>query len=212
MNYQIKILYFILFQYVNTVRNPLLVHIAGRIRKKKQRRLLNKRKRKPPFLWIENTYIYIYIYISFNSFCLKKKHTRTFFLKVHQLNLEQQGRSSTTEGYIYRHRLITRSTTTIPSTTYNSYYYQPSATSFLNYYQPPPTFTNEYITTNQTDNLCPRQKNVHRNCQRSCHGINQNTNCRHNRICVCDHNCGFSCLSRSNNNFIFILLIRKINL
>lgn len=121
------------------------------------------------------------------------------FCQAHQLNLEQHGRSSTTEGYIYRHRLITRSTTT-PSTTFNHYYFHPTSTltSFLNYYQPSPTFANEYITTNQTENLCPRHKNVHRNCQRSCQGTNQNTNCRHQRICVCDHNCGFSCLSRSN--------------
>ncbi len=97
--------------------------------------------------------------------------------------------------------MITRSTTT-PLTTFNHYYYHSPSTStlasFLNYYQPSPTFVNEYIPTNQTENLCPRQKNVHRNCQRSCHGINQNTNCRHQRICVCDHNCGFSCLSRGN--------------
>ena len=118
------------------------------------------------------------------------------------LNLEQQGRSSTTEAYIYRHRLITRSTTPPPST-YRPFDYSPSATltSFLHYYQPSPTFANEYLGSNQTETLCVRQKNVHRNCQRACHGINQNNNCRHQRICVCDHNCGFSCLSRSKIDF-----------
>jgi hypothetical protein len=135
--------------------------------------------------------------ISFSVFLPKLK----LFCQAHHLNLEQQGRTSTTEAYIYRHRLITQSTI-IPSTTFNNYYFYSTSTStvtpFLNYYQPLPTFPNEQIQINQTDNLCPRQKNVHRNCQRSCHGINQNTNCRHQRICVCDHNCGFSCLSRSN--------------
>ena len=127
-----------------------------------------------------------------------------FFRRAYYLNLEQQGRTSTTEGYIYRHRLVTRSTTT-PSITLSHYefFYSTStstATTFPNYYQPSPTFSNEYYPSNQTESLCPRQKNVHRNCQRSCHGINQNTNCRHQRVCVCDHNCGFSCLSRSNKN------------
>lgn len=110
---------------------------------------------------------------------------------------DQQGRSSTTEGYIYRHRLVTRTTTTPSIIFTNNPDYYSSSTSFLNYYQPSPTFTNEYSSINQTENLCPRQRNVHRNCQRSCHGTNQNTNCRHHRICVCDHNCGFSCLSRT---------------
>jgi hypothetical protein len=139
------------------------------------------------------------------------------FCRAHHLNLEQQGRSSTTEAYIYRHRLITRSTTT-PSTKFNNYYFYSTTTtttstspltSFLNYYQPSPTFVNEYLPINQTENVCPRQKNVHRNCQRSCHGMNQNTNCRHQRICVCDHNCGFSCLSRSNQKSIKILFQKK---
>ncbi len=112
------------------------------------------------------------------------------------MNSEQQGRSSTTEAYIYRHRLVTRSTT--PLSTINNYDFYPTSTvtSFLNYHQPKPTFVNEHVPLNQTENLCPRQKNVHRNCQRSCQGVNQNGNCRHQRICVCDHNCGFSCLSR----------------
>jgi len=147
----------------------------------------------------------------------KKKKLCEFFCQAQHLNLEQQGRSSTTEGYIYRHRLITRSTTT-PSSTFNNYDIHSTSTSFLNYYQPSPTFVNEYLPPNQTENLCPRQKNVHRNCQRSCHGINQNSNCRHQRICVCDHNCGFSCLSRSKtkNNFdliktLFVLLFRYSN-
>ncbi|CAF0955032.1 unnamed protein product, partial [Rotaria sordida] len=137
MNYGIRIIYFILFQYVNTIRNPLLVHIA-----------------------------------------------------------EQQSRTSSTEPYIYRHRLITRSTTTTPPITINNYDFSSTSTTFLHYYQPSPTFINEYISSNQTENICPRQKNVHRNCQRSCHGTNQNTNCRQQKICICDHNCGFSCLSR----------------
>ncbi|UJR30906.1 hypothetical protein I4U23_018416 [Adineta vaga] len=138
MYYQIQLIFFLLFQYVNMIRNPLLVHIA-----------------------------------------------------------EQQGRASTTEAYVYRHRLVTRTSTTL--TTINNYdhYGSTTVTSYLNYYQPKPTFTNEYVQANRTENLCPRQKNVHRNCQRSCHGTNQNTNCRYQRICVCDHNCGFSCLSRS---------------
>ncbi len=136
-----------------------------------------------------------------------------FFSEAQHLHLEQQGRASTTESYIYRHRLITRSTTpSTPSTTFNHYEFYPTSTltSFLTHYQPSPTFVNEFVPTNQTENLCPRQKNVHRNCQRSCHGINQNTNCRHQRICVCDHNCGFSCLSRSNNQRTIEILSEKL--
>ena len=124
----------------------------------------------------------------------------TFSSQAHHLNLEQQGRSSTTEAYIYRHRLITRSTSTPLPIIHNYDFYSTStSTSFLHYHQPTPTFVNSYAPANQTEDICPRQKNVHRNCQRSCHGINQNTNCRQQRICVCDHNCGFSCLARSNS-------------
>lgn len=119
-----------------------------------------------------------------------------FFCQAHHLNLEQQGRTTATEAYIYRHSVVTRSTTTGSITVNNNDYYSTS-TSFLHYYQPPPTFVNEHASSNQTENICPRQKNVHRNCQRSCHGTNQNTNCRQQKVCVCDHNCGFSCLSRS---------------
>ncbi|CAF4291582.1 unnamed protein product [Rotaria socialis] len=127
-------------------------------------------------------------------------HKPLFFCTTfpHHLNLEQQGRASTTETYIYRHRLVTRSTTASSITGNNYDFYSASTlTSFLNYYQPSPTFGNELLPLNQTENGCPRQKNVHRNCQRSCQGLNQNTNCRHQKICICDHNCGFSCLSRT---------------
>lgn len=106
----------------------------------------------------------------------------------------EQGRSTSTESYIYRHRLITRSTSTSIANLANQDFH--STTSFLNYYQPAPTLINREPTQNLTEIVCPRQKNVHRNCQRSCQGSNQNTNCRHQRICACDHNCGFSCLSR----------------
>ncbi len=108
--------------------------------------------------------------------------------------------------------MVTRSSTT-PSITLSNYeFFYSTSTSTLttvpNYYQPSPTFVNEYYPANQTESLCPRQKNVHRNCQRSCHGINQNTNCRHQRVCVCDHNCGFSCLSRSNKTKKLIFLLK----
>lgn len=126
-----------------------------------------------------------------------------FFAQANHLNLEQQGRSSTTEAYIYRHRLITRSTSTAATSIHSSDFYGLSTSpSFMHYYQPSPTFVNAYVAVNQTENLCPRQKNVHRNCQRSCQGVNQNSQCRHQRICVCDHNCGFSCLPRCNSRWL----------
>lgn len=122
-----------------------------------------------------------------------------FFCQAHHLNLEQQGRTTASEAYIYRHRLVTRSSTASSIGGHHHGYYSASTiTSFLNYYQPSPTFDSELVSSNQTESICPRQKNVHRNCQRPCQGINQNTNCRHQKICICDHDCGFSCLSRSN--------------
>ncbi|CAF1685566.1 unnamed protein product, partial [Adineta ricciae] len=137
MHYRIQLICFFLFQHVNSIRNPLLVHIA-----------------------------------------------------------EQQGRSSTTEAYVYRHRLVTRTSTALATINNHDNFGPETVTSYWNYYQPKPTFSNEITQSNRTENLCPRQRNVHRNCQRSCQGTNQNTNCRYQKICVCDHNCGFSCLSR----------------
>ena len=133
-----------------------------------------------------------------------------FFCQANRLNVDQRDRGSAAEGYIYRHRLITRLTTSSSLTRKNyDSYSAPTLTSFFHYYQPSPTFTNEYASSNQAESVCPRQKNVHRNCQDSCRGTNQNTNCRHQTICVCDHKCGFSCLSRSKKrqfpgSFLFL--------